>query len=240
MKLYQALANKEIPPELQNKTSCLREILDFSRKYRASIAVLIASARRDNFADDVSGWVNWARGNELAGSDLHHLRQIGNLLLDVSNEFYSRLFQIDTEKLLAMSRLPVKDIPKFLKAYPPEKLNRDEIREAVCKCLGEEPKSKTSKSLKYQPDLWSSLDALAEKDEQDFQAMAMDEKFDESSARKLAMGSLGMMTACTTYWRAKGGGDAEILAAVEKQLRDDADALAELRNSMAVSLQTAG
>ena len=235
MKQCKMIADREIPAELDGKTLCLQEMVSFAKRYRATIAVLVASARRDNFKDDVSGWVEWARNNELAGSDLHHLRQIGNLLLDVEDNLYPRLFPVDTEKLLAMSRLPRKDIPKFLEAYPPEKLNRDQIRQAVSECLGEEPKSK--KSSKYQPGLWESLDALTGKDEQDFQAMAMDEKFNESSARKFALGSLGLMTACTSYWRAHGGGDAEIMAAVEKQLRDEADALAEVRNSMAVSLQ---
>jgi len=234
MKLCKMIADREIPAELDGKTLCLQEMVSFAKRYRATVAVLLASARRDNFNNDVSGWVEWARNNELAGSDLHHLRQIGNLLLDVEDNLYPRLFSVDTEKLLAMSRLPVKDIPKFLKAYPPEKLNRDEIRQAVCECLGEEPKSK--KSSKYQPGLWESLDALAEKDEQDFQAMAMDEKFDDTSARKFAMGSLGMMTACRTYWRANGGDSAEIMAAIEKQLRDEADALAEIRNNNAASL----
>ena len=238
MNYYNNIAAGQIPSGLEDKTCCLKELVNFARKYKATVAVLVASARRDDFTNDITGWVEWAQANGFSGSELHHLRQIGDLLLDSKNideQLYSRLFVIDTEKLKSIQRLPRKDLVKFLKAYPPEKLTRDEIRAAVSTCLGETPKQKGK--TPYQPDLWESLDALTQKDEKDFQAIAMREDFDESSAMKFAIGGIGMLTACSTYWKTHEADNAELLVAIEKQLRDNADALEEIRNKQVARLQ---
>lgn len=238
MNHYKSIAAGQIPSGLEDKTFCLKELVSFARKYKATVAVLVASARRDDFTNDITGWVEWAQANGFSGSELHHLRQIGDLLLDskdIDDQLYSRLFLIDTEKLKSIQRLPRKDLVKFLKAYPPEKLTRDEIRAAVSTCLGETPKQK--EKSKYQPDLWESLDALIQNDEEDFQAIAMREDFDEDSAMKFAVGGLGMLTACNTYWQSHGADNAEVLIAIEKQLRENADALEEIRNKQVARLQ---
>ncbi|MDD5484224.1 MAG: hypothetical protein PHP98_11345 [Kiritimatiellae bacterium] len=236
MEQYKSIADKVIPARLEDKTSCLREILDFARKYRASIAVLIASARRDNFKDDVTGWIDWARGNELAGSDLHHLRQIGNLLLDVSDELYRRLFPVDTEKLLAMSRLPRKDITRFLEAYPPEKLSRDEVRAAVCECLGEAPKSGSGKSSKYQPDMFEAIDAFLKTDDEKLDQLFMDERFDGEAVGKCYKSGMVLVENVVNYLNVRGG-DPTVIATAEQQLRAQADKLAEIRERVAAQLQ---
>ncbi|MDD5697996.1 MAG: hypothetical protein PHH77_05220 [Victivallaceae bacterium] len=202
-----------------------------------SIAVLVASARRDNFKDDVVGWVDWARGNELAGSDLHHLRQIGNLLLDVGDELYRRLFPVDTEKLLAMSRLPREDIPRFLEAYPPEKLSRDEVRAAVCECLGEE--SKAGKGDKYQPDMFEAVEAFLKVDDDKLDNLFMDERFNGETVGKYYKSGMVLVENVVNYLNVRGG-DPAVIATAEQQLRAQADKLAEIRERMALSLQSAG
>lgn len=233
------LLERTIPEDITVKTEYLGELSTLKLLTPVFTALLVADAERKNFKDSPSGCLDWAtEATNLERGYLRHLIRIGRVLLSVDKPVFDIMKYLNFRKLLDILTLPKNDIPKFILSYGKEliKMTDDGVREKVYEVRGKELISSSTKSDKYQPDLWESLDALAENDEADFQALAMNEKFNEASARKFAIGSLGMLTACKTYWQAHGS-DVEILAAVEKQLRDDADALAEIRNGQAARLQ---
>ena len=251
---YKNIETGIIPQELDSITNHILYIEDLTLKGRALLATLIVQARRNYFENDVTGWIYWCKEQGVADADIHPLRQAGDLLLDIlphDLKLYERLFLLDTEKTRAIGRLKaqvaakltlIDIVQKFLKAYPPEKLNRDEVRRCVAFVLGEvdspelPEESQKAKSDKYQPTLWDGVGIILEQDDHDFEVMAMSENFNDESAFKFALSGLGLLTASKSYWKTHSIDSAK-LAAVEKQLRDDADALAEIRNNQAAQLQ---
>lgn len=235
------LFSGEIPTELEEKANCIALLMEYEATIPSMVSVLLASARRDNFKDDIIGWVKWA-GNTFgySGSYLHHRHKCGKLLLDmmsVNDSIYKRLLALDCEKLLAISRLPIENVEKFVKAYPPENESREKVRRCVAFCLGEvdspelPEESEKPKSGKYQPTLWDSLDALIGKKARDYEDIAVSKDFNAARAHQCAMGSLGMLTASTTYWKTHEPPEDKILEAIEKELRKEADMLKELREN---------
>lgn len=242
-----------IPQELNTITAQITDVLKFSRRVRAYLAVLITQARRKYFVDDVTEWIDWCKEQGIAAADIHPLRQTGDLLLDIlphDLELYERLFLLDTDKSRAIGRLKAKVtakltlidvVQKFLAAYPPEKQNREKVRHCVAFCLGEvnslelPEESKKSKKNKYQPTLWDGIGIILERDDQDFEEMAMSEDFNANSAFKFAIGGLGLLTASKSYWKTHNI-DSKKLTTIEKALRDEADQIAAIRENQTASL----
>ena len=153
------LINGLIPAELAEKSVAAEEVARFTRRSIPLTAMLIAAARRDNFKNDYEGWMQWCAnrlGIELA-SKRCHLETIGNMLLairDLGNQkaVFLRLFEMDSEKLLAITRLvkgtaataeDVAEVISFANRFGSDlqEMSRDRIRLFVKKELGLEEKT---------------------------------------------------------------------------------------------------
>ena len=153
------LINGLIPAELAAKSVAAEEVARFTRRSIPLTAMLIAAARRDNFKNDYEGWMQWCAnrlGIELA-SKRCHLETIGNMLLairDLGNQkaVFLRLFEMDSEKLLAITRLMkgfedravgIARVIDFVNrfGYKLRDMSRDRIRLFVKKELGLEEKT---------------------------------------------------------------------------------------------------
>ena len=137
------LLQGQIPDSIEDKTAAASQLVALSRRIVPVTSLLIASARRDNFRNDVTAWTVWCRETlAMDGSDRDHRRQIGDLLLDTraDNAVYNTLFALPFDKLLVLSRIDAGQIGAFLSHYDVKNLRRDELREAVANWLGEEPK----------------------------------------------------------------------------------------------------
>lgn len=150
-----------IPETLDGKTAAASQLVAISRRIVPVTSLLIASARRDNFENDVPAWVVWCRETlGMDGSDRDHRRVIGELLLDTrdDNVVYNTLFGLPFDKLLPLSRIPADQIAAFLSHHNVKKLKREEIRAAVSEWLGEEPKIK--QETPDLPGFSAALDAI--------------------------------------------------------------------------------
>lgn len=128
-----------LPHTLNEAESLITAITHQARIAVPVSAILIADARRQ-FAT-ISEWVAWAKGvTGMKGDDLHHRRQIGDLLLDalrISPAIYRQLFDLDQQKLISIYRIKRPELSAFLRRYDPAKLSRDDLRVAVSGWLGE-------------------------------------------------------------------------------------------------------
>lgn len=222
------LAAGTLPASLEEMGTVMRQVLAVAKKSRAVLAVMLAAARR-HFRHDLSGWVLWAKENcELEGSDRDHLRAIGEMLLDLREidvRHYVRLFAVDTDKLLSVSRIHrhMSDrLVDFLAAYRIEAMKREEVRDAVAECLGLEV---TGKKSHTQPDLFDGLDILFDYDDNAFEELAGSERYNPAKGSAVAIGLLD----ATMRVAEEKGAPAEYLATLEAELRKRADRLAELR-----------
>lgn len=107
------------------------------------IGVAIALAKR-NYIGNL--WIGWAHERfGLAGSYLHHLRAVGDMLLDVlalgngNTATYRLLFSLSFDKLVPITAINAVQIDGFLKQLkkPIAQMTRSEIRLSVKIFLGE-------------------------------------------------------------------------------------------------------
>ena len=134
-----------IPETLDGKTAAASQLVAISRRIVPVTSLLIASARRDNFKDDVPAWAVWCRDVlGMDGSDRDHRRAIGELLLDTRDnaKVYDTLFNLSFNKLIPLTRIDAEQIEAFLSHYDVARMDRDEVRLAVAAWLNEEPKIK--------------------------------------------------------------------------------------------------
>ena len=130
-----------LPQTLEEAAASLRALARAGRRAWPESAQLLAHARRRWFHADPRGWAEWARETCGAhGSDLHHRRAAGDMLLAVrGRKCFAALMDTDKDMLTALTRIPPEQLPAFLSANPPEGMGRDALRAAVAAWLGEEP-----------------------------------------------------------------------------------------------------
>ena len=132
--------NGILPQSLEDYTAACGELIKLARRIVPVSALLVASCRREHFFGQRAAWVDWAKeATGLEGSELHHRRAIGDLLLDardVHEPSFRRLFELDSRKLLPICQISKDQIIAFLKEYKVEGMSREEVRDAVKVFLG--------------------------------------------------------------------------------------------------------
>lgn len=150
--IVKQLSGREIPESLDIKTGWIKDFLISEKHCFAVTGMLLASARRDNFKDNKSGWVQWAEENfDLEISERSHRNKFGTILISIpeNNRLdFDRLFKLDKDKAQAISRFirrenldevkstEIKDVLVFLAEHHLEHMTREEVREAVDEKLG--------------------------------------------------------------------------------------------------------
>jgi len=207
----------QIPASLEEKTAAATNLVYLSRRIVPVTSLLIAAARRDNFANDPSGWSVWCReAMELEGSDRDHRRAIGDLLLDVRDQtaVYNTLFGLPFDKLLVLTRIPGDQIAAFLSHYDVRALKRDEVRAAVAEWLGETPKEKDAT-----PDLPGFAAALEAISGMDTSAICV-RVSDEKAATAALSAGLGLLGASLAFHKREKK-DLELLQGLRASLLDE-------------------
>jgi len=118
----------EVPADLGGVTELIRSQITEGKKAVMRIAVLIAHARREHFAADPAGWLEWAR-SEFGYERRHCFRclKAGGLLL--SGVPHAALLGCDTDKLELLAGIPAQLLRPFLERHPDvAELDRDEVR----------------------------------------------------------------------------------------------------------------
>ncbi|GEM_PF-2158663 len=134
------------------------------------IGVAVALAKR-NYIGNL--WIGWAHERfGLAGSYLHHLRAVGDLLLDVlalgkgDTATYRLLFSLAFNKLVPLTSINVVQIDAFLKQLkkPITEMNRLEVRLAVRIFLGESVKETDTAIQQLLPGFDNAVGSIAQMD----------------------------------------------------------------------------
>ena len=215
-----------VPADLDGKERAHEALARAARLLVPVSCVIVAAARRDNFASDPAGWVRWARRvTGLDGSELHHRAAVGRLLLDLRDDeprLYRDLFAADARKVLPLTRLRRADLPAFLSRHRVAAMSRDQVRAAVAEWLGED--AAPAPSQLALPGFEGFLDAIADADPADVaRSVSTPER-----ARKGAAAGLRMVAASAAYWCSEG--DALSVQELRKAL---AECLAELDQASA-------
>jgi hypothetical protein len=233
--MVEAISAGNIPAELETKTGFITSIIEFTKNASTIMAILLASARHDNFKINTAGWLEWARDNfGFQDAHIHHLRKTGELFLYLLKEFpevYKRLIGVGQDKLLAISRLPYDQIGAFLEKHDVENMTRDEVRAAVNEALGIKPKEGQGKSGTFQPDMFEALDIFLSTDDDKLDTLFMDERFTGETVSKYYKSGMVLVENVVNYLDVRGG-DPSVIATAEHQLRAQADKLAVIRERM--------
>ena len=137
------VASGDIPEDAAEITAGCKQLLRVNSRVSQTVAVCIAKMYE---ALDLREWVNWCR-DELGLDSVSyrsHLAKVGKLLLSLLRDesalpTYTRLFECDVMKLLALARVPESEVVSFLSHNPDfERISRDELRRRVAEWLGEE------------------------------------------------------------------------------------------------------
>ena len=216
----------EIPSSLEEKTMAAKDFLYFSKRIVPVTALLIASARRDHFENDTASWARWCRENlEMEGSDRDHRRAIGEMLLDTrdNHHIYNLLFSLSFDKLYALTRLKIEELPPFLSHYRVKDMTREEVRDAVAQWNNEEVKERnTTEDL---PGFTAALGAL--------NAMTPDavcvRVSDPDSANMALAASFRLLGASINYHKTFVR-DVEFLQEMKYELMDEVRKLEEVIN----------
>ena len=219
------ILNGQIPVSLEDKTKAAGNLLFLSRRIVPVTSLLIAAARRDNFAHDLAGWAQWCRETlDLTGSDRDHRRAIGDLLLDVREQtaVYNTLFTLPFDKLLPLTRIVSDQIPAFLSHHDVRTMGRDEVRMAVAEWLGETPKEKAVET----PDLPGFAAALEAISLMEPEAICV-RVSDETAAQTALSAGLGLLGASLAYHKREKK-DLELLQGLRASLLDEVKELEAL------------
>jgi hypothetical protein len=207
--IVKKMAIREIPNSLDIKT---RWMLDFliAEKHNFSVTgLLLASARRDNFVNDKSGWVKWADENfDLEIAERSHRNKFGMLLIAIPDDNrveFERLFKLDKDKAVSITRfirrenideikpMELKNILVFLAEHVVETMTRDEVRDAVEEAITGKTKVKSpDKGQVIQPTLpglFESIDAICSYDLDEIKKLSRNPKFtDEKGGQSIVIG----------------------------------------------------
>ena len=233
----------DIPKSLKDKALAINSFNEFQKKLAPASAILIASARRENFAPNDDGareWIAWAKDNfGFNDSYIHQMRKVGNMLLDTMAEnktLYKELLSVGFDKLYYISRLDLDPFNKFVQENDLHSLSRDEIRDAVNEELGGAPSKSPAKkadptnpnNLMWQPGFCDIVNEVAGWDEEFTAAAAEDNSIDPWVA---ARGGLSLID--ISIRRIKGGAtlQKEFKEALIKTLEDDIEELRSIKEN---------
>ena len=217
----------ELPVTLEDKTALCPKLLRYAKRIVPATALLVAGCRRDHFASNKAGWIAWARQTiGLEGSELHHRRAIGELLLDVrplSGKAFDILFAADSRKLLPICQLEVAQVPAFLSHYPIQRMTRQEVRDAVRDYLGETAAVPVRPQQPALPGFETSLDTLTSLDIDDYRSAVTSPEV----AAKSLTAAMGLLGASLEYHKTVAEPDIETLLAAKAALQAELDELDE-------------
>ena len=253
--ISEELISGVIPEDLENKGSAVRTVTRFSRRAVPLTAMLIAAAWRDNFQrSDYSGWADWCL--EYAGIDKAdkraHLHAIGRMLLAVKAlprfvKTFNLLFELDSEKLLCLTRLvkpgpesdDVSEVITFANHYPVATMSRDRMRRLVKRWqegnpagIDEDPEDNGKQKMVQQdlPGFERSLDLLHDLKPETAAPMIKTAAAAEKAMWGGAVLLQSVITACSD--RAKAV-DPEDLESLKATLLDMVDAIDRIRDRQA-------
>lgn len=214
------LREGRLPVSLEEEAEAVAALADAGTMLVPAMAILLADARRRMPRRDQ--WVAWAtRCSGLEGDDLHHRRAIGDLLLDLREDdlpLYRRLLSCDQQKLLALYRLPRKDVRLFLARHPDfQKASRDAVRKAVSEWLGEAPAERQARPFSAAAGRVLA-DIAAWSDETCASAVA-----DAEQAEKAALSGARLMAAAAVFHGRNG--DVRACLAILRELDETRDSL---------------
>ncbi|MEA4862699.1 MAG: hypothetical protein VB042_05275 [Victivallaceae bacterium] len=211
-----AIAGGIIPETLEELTASARELLAFAARQTQTLAVIVAAAKRHNPA----GWADWAADElGLGGSYLHHLRAVGDMLLDVraiggsvALQHYKLLFSLAYNKLVPLTRVPATEMGNFVRVNPTlARMSRDQVRAAVAEWLHEQPAARAVQlNLPGIDAMISFLDEHEDAAENVFSAAAASAERAQSCLRL----GFGLIGGAAEYYLAHP--DADSLAALQQ------------------------
>ncbi|MDD3119139.1 MAG: hypothetical protein PHQ27_08180 [Victivallales bacterium] len=219
-----------LPAALEDKTRWLGWAVTATAVLPVVTSILLAAVRRDHFAGNVAGWVEWAAtGFHLTGAYRDHLRAVGEMMLDLREqpEVYDRLYRLAHDKLLAISRLPRRDVARFLAAYPVAKMDRDAVRAAVNLVLGQ---TETTPSRPAgRPGLEDAIDSLIAGNAASLAAMRATAP---TRSREMIRIGFGLVGTAAEYLMSAAAPDTATIAAVSAQLETTARQLREFNRRL--------
>lgn len=142
------ILNGIVPADMEEKEHAAKKATLWGRRSVSIQAMLIASARRDHFGSNLVEWVEWCEeycGIE-RGDRRSHLDAVGRMLLSLNTDkyrkYFNMIFDLDSEKLIALQRLMVRDVTgadnpgtliTFLEAFKGKlgDMSRDKLRQHV-------------------------------------------------------------------------------------------------------------
>lgn len=155
--IIKAVEERNIPDSIAEKTEWISALNSHSKKVAPISSCLIFSAKENNFKGEESEWMHWAlnKFKFASKSYVHKCHHVGKVLLESDEKTFVKLAALAFEKLYDMRELgPL--LPSFIQKNDVDRMTRDEVREAVKKALGEEPKEKEEKSK-----FWKAVEVIA-------------------------------------------------------------------------------
>ena len=142
------ILNGVVPADLDDKAEAAQLATRWGKRSVSIQAMLIASARRDYFGANLVEWVEWCEEHcgVKKGDRRSHLDAVGRMLLSLNTDkfrkYFNILFDMDSEKLIALQRLMIKDVSgednpgtliTFLQAFKEKlgEMSRDKLRQHV-------------------------------------------------------------------------------------------------------------
>ncbi len=221
-----SLGEGNLPERIEELTALGRRVVKIVAASSTALSVIIAHSRVSYLAP--ADWVKWAKEEfGISGSYLHHLHAVGKMLLSFlagdDIRHYRRLFKVDSNKLLALTQLPVADVPNFITINRVEALSRDEIRALVKKWLGQEAEEGQGKEeiLPGFEDLFSFVAKF--KDAKEIREAFVSRAKDMETAEKFFNTGVCLLGGSLEYL--KEHGDIEFLESFKAELEADTAAL---------------
>ena len=220
------LSSRIIPGSIEDTVEYYDTISLFDGPSTSFKALLLANLEK--LGESAIKW-----GVERSGksrSYINHLLRIGRVIIGTEDKAFEILRDFSYDKYLELLTLPKKNIPKFVLSRGKKliKMTRDELRKEIYDILGKEPKVKNDK---YQPDMFEAIDAFLEVDDSKLDNLYMDERFNGSTVSKYYKSGMILVENVVNYLNVRGG-NPEVIATAEQQLRAQADKLAEIRERM--------
>ena len=161
------ILNGVVPADLDEKAEAAQLATRWGKRSVSIQAMLIASARRDYFGANLVEWVEWCGEHcgVTKGDRRSHLDAVGRMLLSLNTDKYRKyfniLFDMDSEKLIALQRLMVKDVSgednpgtliTFIESFKGElgSMSRDALRQRVKLFLSMDDTASEAVSVKAQ------------------------------------------------------------------------------------------